>query len=548
MSLPKKKILLAAESSLLNSGYGVMTAEFARRLHESGRYEVAEHASYATAGDPRLASVPWKVYPVAPPFQDREARAAYDADAFNQFGKYNFHPVLLDFRPDIVLGWRDPWYEQHVAYSPLRPFYRFLYIPTVDAKFQRSEWLDVMGRADAIGTYTDWAAELLREQAPSLNQVGTIPPGVDHQTFKPYPDKAAIRRSLSMPEDALVVGFVSRNQVRKRFPELLEAFAHFLREAPREIARKSLLYWHTGWPDLGWDIPQILARSGISSRVLFTYACREERCRHVFASRWADVGTACPACGGAATLPNTNLGPSRADMARVYNSFDVYVQYASSEGLGIGAIEAAACGVPVMAVRYSGMEDVISKLEGTPIAVKAFFTEAETGCKRAIPDAEDFSRSLVELLCLPEPVRRFRGGRARSGAVHFYNWDRSASLLMEAIDRMPPAQSWAAPPRQRPPAPERPPEGLSNAEFVRWGFGVVAGRPELADSATAARLLRDLNWGWSLLGAPTYFGDGSVFGRSTAHQQVGREELMGFWRNLRAEFDYWEGARCGAKM
>jgi glycosyltransferase involved in cell wall biosynthesis len=540
----RKRVLLSAESSLLNSGYGVMTEAIARRLHESGRFEVAELAAYAQAGDPRLNQVPWRVYPVMPGPDDKEGRAAYDADPFNQFGKMAFHPALLHFRPHVVFAHRDTWYEQHVAYSPLRPFYRFLYVPPVDAEPQKSDWLDVMARADAVGTYTDWAASLLREQAPSLNQVGTIPPGVDHRSFQPLPDRLRVRAEFGIPQDSLVVGFVSRNQMRKRFPEFLEAFAAFLAGAPEDIASRSVLYWHTGWPDLGWDIPTLLKQSGISSRVHFTYVCRNDQCRHVFASRWADVVSHCPRCSYPACLPRTDVGLTRQDMARLYNLFDVYVQYASSEGFGVGLVEAASCGVPVMAVDYSGMEDVVRKLEGTPIAVKAFFAEAETGCRRAIPDAEDFGRKLTALLRMPEAMRRHLGSRARSGAVHHYDWDRSVGLLMEAIDQLPPALPWGSPPRTRP-APTNPPDGLSNAEFVRWGFHAVAGRPDLADSATAEKCLRDMNWGASLTGMPTYYGDGSVFGRVRGLHKVGREELLALWQAMRAEFEYWEKARCG---
>ena len=70
------------------------------------------------------------------------------------------------------------------------------------------------------------------------------------------------------------------------------------------------------------------------------------------------------------------------------NCFDVYVQYANSEGFGLPQVEAAACGVPVMGTDYSAMESVLRKLGGTPIRPAALYKELETGCYRAVPNNE----------------------------------------------------------------------------------------------------------------------------------------------------------------
>ena len=50
----KKKILFCSEASYLNTGYATYSREIIRRLHASGKYEVAEFASYGKDGDPRI--------------------------------------------------------------------------------------------------------------------------------------------------------------------------------------------------------------------------------------------------------------------------------------------------------------------------------------------------------------------------------------------------------------------------------------------------------------------------------------------------------------
>lgn len=538
------RILLSTESSALNTGYGTMTLEIARRLHAAG-HEVAELASYVSVGDQRIQGTPWRVYPVIPHADDKQNLERYGADPYNQFGKFAFEEACLHFRPEAIVAIRDPWMEEHVARSPLRPFYRFLYLPTVDAAPQKNDWLDTFASADFVCTYTDWAHDLLKEQAGDrLNLCGSTPPGVDANTFAPIGNKAELRAAFGIPADALIVGFVSRNQQRKRFPEFAEAFRHWLDTAPPELAARTYLYWHTSWPDVGWDLPSIIKEAGIASRTFFTYKCRGQGCQATFASRWMDARNACVRCGQpSATLPNTNVGLAREEMAYVNNLFDVYVQFSNSEGLGIGLVEAAACGVPVMGTDYSGMADVVRKLTGTPIAVKSFYREPETGCQRAIPDKEDFARKLTHILSMPETLRRYRGGQARTAACRHYDWDKTVSRWVELLQGAPPAQSWDSPRRFHIPA-QSVPANLTNSEFVRWGFHAVAGRPDLAESHVAQKMLRDLNWGATLTGHNNHFSDESFIGRARNFHEVTREGLCNVWLALSNEFQHWESRRA----
>lgn len=539
--MKRKRIVLSTESSLLATGYGTMTVEIAKRLQAAG-HDVAEVASYAYQGDPRLQSVPWRVYPVAPNPDDKEAKARYDSDPYNQFGKFAFEEACMDFRGDTCVSIRDSWMEEHVARSALRPYYGWLYLPTVDSLPQRQDWLDTFSRADALFTYTDWAADVLKEQAGDrLNLCGSSPPGVDFNLFRPLQNKAELRTAFGIPHDALLCGFISRNQQRKRFPEMADAFRLFLDTAPAELSQKTYLYWHTSWPDVGWDTPGILKDAGIASKVFFTYKCKD--CHATFSQRWSDARTTCIRCGKpSATLPNTNQGLEREEMVGVCNLFDVYCQFSNSEGMGLSLAEAAACGVPVMATDFSGMADVVRKLQGTPIAVKAFYREVETGCQRAIPDGEDFAMKLQALLLAPDVMRRYKGGQARSAAIRHYDWDKTIQKWLEAIDRMTPQLPWNAPPHPHQPSHQSH-ERLTNAEFIHWGFCQVAGRSDLSTSHVAQKMLRDLNWGATLTGSNNHFHDESFIGRTRFLQNVDRSALLQIFHALAAERNHWEQRR-----
>ena len=85
-------------------------------------------------------------------------------------------------------------------------------------------------------------------------------------------------------------------------------------------------------------------------------------------------------------MSNVHNGVSNEYLSDIVNCFDVYLQYANSEGFGLPQVEAAACGVPVMSIDYSAMSRVVRKLGGTPLKVKHLSKEMETGCLRAVPD------------------------------------------------------------------------------------------------------------------------------------------------------------------
>lgn len=108
--MPKKKIMLIAESSIANSGYSTMTSELLSRLHKTGKYEIAELGIHARPEDDRLNYFPWKIYPVMPAAGDKEGWAQFNNPMrLGQHGEWCFERVLLDFKPDVVMCYDDPY-------------------------------------------------------------------------------------------------------------------------------------------------------------------------------------------------------------------------------------------------------------------------------------------------------------------------------------------------------------------------------------------------------------------------------------------------------
>lgn len=493
--MPKKKILYVGEASYTYSGYGTYSPELMHRLADTGRYELAELACSMAIGDNRAGRMKWKVYPNSVKKDDPRWNESQKPD--NKNGAWRFDRVLLDFKPDFVFSIRDQWVDRFILRSPLRPYFNYVWMPTVDSGPSDPEWISLYLEADGVFTYSDWAHDLLKQESNGqINLLGSASPGVA-DAFKPTADKNAHKTKMGIPADSLVVGTVMRNFTRKLFPELIEAFKIFLQRADKQIADKSYLYLHTSYPDNHcWNIPRLLNESNIGHKVYMTYLC--DACHHHFSRLFSGPKTPCPKCHKFTALcPNVHKGVNQAQLVDVYNCFDAYVQYSTCEGFGLPQIEAAACGVPVFAVDYSAMSDVVRKVGGYPIAVKQYFREIGTHCLRAYPDGEDFAAKLHAYFSLPASARELKGRRSRENCLKHYNWDKTVKCWTDYFDRTQIRDVWNKPFRPFQPATQIP-SGMNEEEFVNWCLVNIMNRPDLINSYRAMCLVKDLTYGISM--------------------------------------------------
>ena len=124
----KKKVLFVSESHHLASGFGTYAKEVISRLHATGKYHIAEFASYGHHNHTK--DVPWDYYGNLPEPSNSAENEQYNATSLNHFGFWRFSHVLLDFKPDIILTYRDPWMDQWIGDSATRPRELVLYDPS----------------------------------------------------------------------------------------------------------------------------------------------------------------------------------------------------------------------------------------------------------------------------------------------------------------------------------------------------------------------------------------------------------------------------------
>lgn len=493
----KKRILFCSEATFLNTGYATYTREILNYLHGTGKYEIAEMASYGQKNDPRAANIPWTYYGVAPntdcePKASEEELNAYNSSPTNQFGGWAFEHICLDFLPDFVCDIRDFWMLDFAERSPFRPYFKWVIMPTVDARPQARQWIATYANADACLTYSDWAGGVLQDQSGGkINYLGSSPPSA-HPAYKSVPDKGAHKLSMGIDPEYKVIGTVMRNQRRKLYPDLFEAFKKFL---DKSDDKKYYLYCHTSYPDLGWDIPELLQQHGLASNVLFTYICPETK--KPFVSQFRGAVAQSPYTGKwGSTLSNVKNGLSYEDLASVMNCFDLYVQYANSEGFGLPQVEAAACGVPVCGTDYSAMESVLRKLGGHPIKPSALYKELETGCLRAVPNNEAAANFFLDFFDESDEWRHAKGEKTREAFEKYYQWHLSGSVWEKYFDETEPVpfeDGWASQPRLHQPAEKLQIQGNeSHSTLAKWLIANVLGDPSKLNTYFESRMTRDL--------------------------------------------------------
>ena len=524
------------------TGYATYGREVLKRLHQSGKFDLAEFASYGTVGDERASDIPWEFYGNAPDENDERQLKEYNSVATNQFGEWRFEEVLLNFKPDIVFDIRDFWMFDYQERSPFRHLFHWAVMPTVDSCPQNEQWLATYSNADAVFNYSQWGMDVLKsEGGKNINCMGIAPPSAD-SAYKPIADKRAHKSEMGIDPSTKIVGTVMRNQRRKLYPDLFETFRKYLNSSG---SNDTYLYCHTSYPDVGWDIPKLINKYGLSSKVLFTYVC--SKCGHFFPTFFKDAITLCPNCKThAAGLASVQRGVDAESLSKIMNIFDLYIQYANSEGFGLPQVEAASCAVPVMSVDYSAMSSVIRKIGGVPLKVKPLYQEMETGCDRAIPD-NDFAASEIEkFFKLSESERMKKGRKTQQKFKKHYNWDKTAKVwedYFDSVELKNESETWKSPPRISSPSPNVP-NGLGAKDYAKWLIINVLCEPEKLDTYFESRLIRDLNYGMYLEGtAGMYLNEDSAHSLKPSYQPFNEEIAYKSMASLCNRRNYWEQIR-----
>jgi glycosyltransferase involved in cell wall biosynthesis len=169
--------------------------------------------------------------------------------------------------------------------------------------------------ADLVIAPSDFVARRLRTQG-IRRPIEVLPTGIDLDRFRPG-DRADARRTLRLAADDLVLLYVGRLDREKNLEFLLEAFARV------RVPRVRLLLVGRGTQAAA--LRRAAEARGVADRVDFR--------------------------GGS---PPDGL-------PAYYRAADAFVFASTTETQGLAVLEAMACGLPVVAVRATGIEEVVAE-------------------------------------------------------------------------------------------------------------------------------------------------------------------------------------------
>lgn len=241
----------------------------------------------------------------------------------------------------------------------------------------------IVDRADALtANTTDEAAELRRHYAAGAQQIMIVPPGVDLHTFHPC-DQPKSRAQLGVAQDAQVILFVGRIQPLKAPDVLIRALAELVGRTPERRDRlRLIIIGSPSGPDAAWSrsLPAVAEDLGVADLVEF------------------------------------RAHSPRADLFRWYCVSDVVGVPSYSESFGLVALEAQACGRPVVAAAVGGLRHAV--------------LDDETGLLVPGHQGSDWATALAAVL--DDPGEGLRMGANAAGHASKFSWDNTAAATLDA--------------------------------------------------------------------------------------------------------------------
>ena len=265
----------------------------------------------------------------------------------------------------------------------------------------------VAAEADRLVANTELEAQsLIRCYRADPARVDVVPPGVDTDTFTPG-DGAAERAGLGIGAHEVVLVFAGRLQPHKGPHVLVEAAARLIRAHPRRQFRVVLVGGPSG-PGSGTASPAGPGSTGPAP----ADSGRSDP------GPAADLRRLANELGVAAQVQVWDpLPPAR--LAAVFRAADVVAVPSHTESFGLVALEAQACGTPVVA----------SAVGGLPVAV----ADGVSGVLVRGHDPQRWAAALAVVVL--DPGRRAALAAAAPEHAARFSWEATAQGLLDSYRR-----------------------------------------------------------------------------------------------------------------
>ena len=429
----KKRVLFLTDYAGAFTGFGKNCKLLLTYLYKTGKYEILNAAQGLPKHGAHEHKFPWRTVGVLPDDPQKIQQIHQDPNLARTaaYGNLEMTNIVKDFKPDVIFSVNDTWGSQFVVDLPF-----FNKIPTVCWNTFDSLPLlpDTIEKAPKIKYYWTWSDFARKElHKHNFDHVKNQYPLVNTNNFYKLPDSkiAEIKNRFGLPQDAFIIGFVFRNQLRKLINTQIEAYALFKKHNPE--VKNTFLYTHTHYGE-GWDIHRLCQQYGVDPKeVLCTYVCKETRQYFIAPFHGQDIENPIIKRKTLITA-NVSLGVSDEQLNEIYNIFSLYSHPATSGACELPCVEAALTEKIITTAPYSFGEDIIENNKGSISMKFTFYTEHGTQFLKSQPSAYELSKIFKKVYEMKPNTRHQMEKDSRKWALENYSIEVNGSKFEEFID------------------------------------------------------------------------------------------------------------------
>jgi DNA-directed RNA polymerase subunit RPC12/RpoP len=418
-----------------------------KHLIRTGKYEVVYYCTnHVLSNDPNLSRMPCKAYGAIPADQNILNQLNQDPNRARDvaYGSFFIDQIIKDEKPDIYWESDDLWSSNGYIDKPWFKAINSVFhktpdsIPILDVAYQQAK------ATPYFYTWAQFAVKEMQRVDPSLKHIKSIYGMSDTEHFAPITKKERddLRARFGLDKDTTIFNITNRNQLRKCFIQIIEAFASFKKDYP---FAKAKLHFHTSFAEKnqGWDIPKLAKFHGLKDEdILCTYVCKNCGNWHVAPYKGEDID--CPYCGSKKSMitASTNHGVPDDEMKLMHGLSDAGLSIFDSGGQEYQSVASLLCGQPTAISAYSCGEDFMKLPFVYPVEWLPYY-QPGTNFMKATPKLESLKGFMIKVHKMTEAEKLEIGGMSRDWAVKTFSVDTIGKKWEDLFDSMPP-KDWSS--------------------------------------------------------------------------------------------------------